>query len=319
MKLRYILFIVALTFIFGVLALNDKSKPDPKIDVIPSNPNIALNVKLNGYFDSVHPVKNLEEGDNRYYLEFKIIGTEEISKYDISILDNNNQEQDILDFEDLDDGSYTLWFAGRPNTKYKFVHLDIYSRPKEYTYFTTPSNKTNLTKIEKSAKEFFKQNLEKEIKEDLFQNLDTNWENITLYYIPTDKEKKAIVEAYWTVFIKGWYDTYQFQLSSVDDDTYNFEIHYKWSPPDMDALNRKIDEREGQLKKEFKNNPKKVYQTIISELPTMVKETPKLNETEDNKANFSLNREYFSADDTYSDLSISDLYTVTNPIRKIYP
>ena len=51
----------------------------------------------------------------------------------------------------------------------------------------------------------------------------------------------------------------------------------------------------------------------------MVKETPKLNETEDNKANFTLNREYFSADDTYSDLSISDLYTVTNPIRKIYP
>lgn len=51
----------------------------------------------------------------------------------------------------------------------------------------------------------------------------------------------------------------------------------------------------------------------------MIKETPKLNETEDNKATFSLNREYFSADDTYSDLSISDLYTVTNPIRKIYP
>ena len=53
-------------------------------------------------------------------------------------------------------------------------------------------------------------------------------------------------------FIKGWYDTYQFQLSSVNDDTYNFEIHYKWSPPDMDALNRKIDEREGQLKRNSK-------------------------------------------------------------------
>lgn len=164
MKPKFILFFVALTFILGLLALNDKSKPDPKIDVIPSNPNIALNVKLNGYFDSVHPVKNLEEGDNRYYLEFKIIGTEEISKSYISILDNNNHEQEILDFEDLDDGSYTLWFAGRPNTKYKFVHLDIYSRPKEYTYFTTPSNKTNLTKIESLLKNFLNKIWRKRLK-----------------------------------------------------------------------------------------------------------------------------------------------------------
>ena len=50
----------------------------------------------------------------------------------------------------------------------------------------------------------------------------------------------------------------------------------------------------------------------------MIKETSKLDEIE-GKADFSISRERFSSDDTYSDLSISDLYTVTNPIGKIYP
>ena len=260
----------------------------------------------------------MKDADNRYYVKFSIIGHEDVSQSGIRILDQQNHEQTILTFDSKSDGNYTLWFAGKPDTKYKFVYEDDYSNIKEETDFTTPSNKTNLSEVEKTGKVVLKQSMKERIKEHLLQNLDNNWGNISIYYTPTDKEKKAIAEAYWTAFIKDWYDTYQLQLSSVNDSYYGFEINYKWAPPDIDALNIKIDEREDQLKKEFKNNPKKVNQTIISELPTMIKETPKLNEIE-GKADFSISRERFSSDDTYSDLSISDLYTVTNPIGKIYP
>ena len=317
MKVKTILSFAAIIFIIGLLAVNYDSNPKTT-DVASTNPNISIDVKLNGFLESTKPVANMKDADNRYYVEISVIDHKDLSESDISILDQQNHEQTILTFDSKSDENYTLWFAGKPDTKYKFVYEDDYSNIKEDTVFTTPSNKTNLSEVEKTGKVVLKQSMKERIKENLLQNLDNNWGNIAIYYTPTDKEKKAIAQAYWEAFIKDWYDTYQLQLSFVNDSYYDFEILYKWAPPDIDALNRKIDEREDQLKKEFKNNPKKVYQTIISELPTMIKETSKLDEIE-GKADFSISRERFSSDDSYSDLSISDLYTLTDPLSEIYP
>ena len=86
-------------------------------------------------------------------------------------------------------------------------------------------------------------------------------------------------------------------------------MDFQWSAPDMDALNKIIDQRESQLKNEFKNDPKKVYQTITSELPTMIKEMPRFKKTEE-KVTLQIKRDDFASEiptvDTYNFRKMTD-------------
>ena len=86
----------------------------------------------------------------------------------------------------------------------------------------------------------------------------------------------------------------------------------------MDELNKKINDREDQLKKEFKNDPKKVFKTVVSELPEMIKETPR-RETEEQTASLSFNRDSPSLDKTSDTLRIIGLEDILNTIEEIYP
>ena len=114
--------------------------------------------------------------------------------------------------------------------------------------------------------------------------------------------------------IKAWYDHSQFKLSAANDSSYEFEMDFQWSAPDMDALNKIIDQRETQLKNEFKNDPKKVYQTIISELPTMIKEMPRFKKTEE-KATLHFDRA--DIDSEIPMVDIDNFRKTTDPLENI--
>ena len=145
--------------------------------------------------------------------------------------------------------------------------------------------------------------VQKNIRDRLIQNLKDNWEYMDIYYSPSEKEQEVIADAYWDTIIKDWFEKSQFKLSAANDSSYEFEMDFQWSAPDMDALNKIIDQRESQLKDEFKNDPKKVYQTITSELPTMIKEMPRFKKTEE-KVTLQIERDDFASEiptvDTYN-------------------
>lgn len=151
--------------------------------------------------------------------------------------------------------------------------------------------------------------MEKNIRDQLIQNLKDNWEYMDIYYTPSEKEQEAIADAYWDIIIKDWFEKSQFKLSAANDSSYEFEMDFQWSAPDMDALNKIIDQRESQLKNEFKNDPKKVYQTITSELPTMIKEMPRFKKTEE-KVTLQIKRDDFASEiptvDTYNFRKMTD-------------
>lgn len=63
-------------------------------------------------------------------------------------------------------------------------------------------------------------------------------------------------------------------MTEAGSSSHSFTITYHWDEPNMEELNRKIDERENQLKKELGNNYKAVFQKIIAEIPTIIKNTP---------------------------------------------
>lgn len=156
--------------------------------------------------------------------------------------------------------------------------------------------------------------MEENIRDRLIENIKDNWEYIDIYYTPTEKEIKAIADAYWDTMIKPWYDHSQFKLSAANDSSYEFEMDFQWSAPDMDALNKIIDQRETQLKNELKNNPKKVYQTIISELPTMIKEMPRLKKTEE-KATLHFDRA--NIDSEIPRVDIDNFRKTTDPLEDL--
>lgn len=156
--------------------------------------------------------------------------------------------------------------------------------------------------------------MEENIRDRLIENIKYNWKYIEIYYTSSEKEVKATADAYWDTVIKDWFEKSQFKLSAANDSSYEFEMNFQWSAPDMDALNKIIDQRESQLKDEFKNDPKKVYQTIISELPTMIKEMPRFKKTEE-KATLHFDRA--DIDSEIPTVDIDNFRKMTDPLEDL--
>lgn len=306
MKIKKILIITAISIVIGLIAFFN-FYPIPTL--FESSPRVSIKSEINGYMDSEHPAKNFKDAENRYYVEFSIDDVNYISSNKLKILDENNKKQAIFDIQNKQRGEYSFWLIGKPDTKYKFVYTDIYSDTKAESNFTTPSNNSNLSEVNKIAQKLLKKRVEKNIRDRLIQNLKDNWEYMDIYYTPSEKEQEALADAYWDTIIKDWFEKSQFKLSAANDSSYEFEMDFQWSAPDMDALNKIIDQRESQLKYEFKNDPKKVYQTITSELPTMIKEMPRLKKTEE-KVTFQIKRDDFASEiptvDTYNFRKMTD-------------
>lgn len=306
MKIKKILIIAAISIVIGLIAFFN-FYPIPTL--FEFSPHVSIKSEINGYMDAKHPAKNFKEAENRYYVEFSIDDVNYISSNKLKILDENNKKQAIFDIQNKQRGEYSFWLIGKPDTKYKFVYTDIYSDIKAESNFTTPSNNSNLSEVNKIGQKLLKKRVEKNIRNRLIQNLKDNWEYMYIYYTPSEKEQEAIADAYWDTIIKDWFEKSQFKLSAANDSSYEFEMDFQWSAPDMDALNKIIDQRESQLKDEFKNDPKKVYQTITSELPTMIKEMPRFKKTEE-KVTLQIERDDFASEiptvDTYNFRKMTD-------------
>ena len=288
-------------------------------------PGLTITIKNidGGFFNATNPVKNLEDAENNFYVKFNIKKVDYVSESDFNIYDNNGKQVPITDFSstfaEYSSNDIQIWFKGKANTKYRLVYND--DNNTDYSVnFDTPSKKSYLKKDDQIVKAYVKKYLENGIKDELTENIikynsDSIYANISPYYTPSDKENKAIVQAYWDAFIKNW-KNYSIEMTEASDDKYSYTIRYRWGEPDMEELNKRIDERENQLKKELGSDYEKLFKKIITEIPTMIRKTPQ-KEPEEKSISFSINREDNSRT-SYNNIStISSKFK--SPLMKLYP
>lgn len=173
----------------------------------------------------------------------------------------------------------------------------------------------------------FRDSLDEGIKYSIRENLDRysqdNWKNILPYYLPTDAEKQAIVDAYWESFVKDWDDYDILELDGAGSER-QFRISYKWNEPDIDLLNMQMTNREEELKKTYGNDFKKIYKTVIIELPSMIKMLPKPEDgSKWNEMTFELSntpKKTNSEDQYHINIKFwNPFYDLTSNLKRLYP
>lgn len=295
--------------------------------LIKSGPTITIKNSDGGFFNTTNPVKNLEDAENNFYVKFNIENVDYASESDFNIYDNKGTQVPIIDsnstFTEYPSKDFQIWFTGKANTKYRLVYKD--DNNTDYSVnFDTPSKKAYIKKDDQIVKAFVKKYLANGIKDELTENIiksnsDRIYANISPYYTPSDKENKAIVQAYWETYIKNW-TNYSIEMTGANDERYSFTITYKWGDPDMEELNKRIDERENQLKKELGSDYEKLFKKIITEIPTMIRNTSQ-KEPEEKSISFSIDREEIKALNSRS--SFNDISTISSifkfSLMKLYP
>lgn len=292
-------------------------------------PGLTITIKNSdgGFFNTTNSVKNLEDAENNFYVKFNIKKVDYVSKSDFNIYDNNGKQVPIIEFSstfaEYSSNDIQIWFKGKANTKYRLVYND--DNNTDYSVnFDTPSKKSYLKKDDQIVKAYVKKYLENGIKDELTENIikynsDSIYANISPYYTPSDKENKAIVQAYWDAFIKNW-KNYNIEMTEASDNKYSYTIRYRWGEPDMEELNKMIDERENQLKKELGSDYEKLFKKIITEIPIMIRKTPQ-KEPEEKSISFSINRE--DIETLNSRTSYNNISTISSefksPLMKLYP
>lgn len=185
--------------------------------------------------------------------------------------------------EPTDGWVYEVVFEGEPNTTYILTvesPQDNFHEHVSTIEFTTPSERGATAKeVRQRFEEEFSAYVQKEIIPNLLEDLKPQndygeinpiWQNSSPYYNPTDKELEAIVDAYVDTFIRNWKD-----FNIIDYyahyGSYEVVVTDNWPRPDMEQLNKQIDDRENQLKLEVNGDYKKLYQIIVKELPDMIR------------------------------------------------
>ncbi len=290
-------------------------------------PTITIKKSGSGFFNTENPVKSLEEAENNFYVKFNIKEVDYVSESDFNIYDDKGTQVPIIDFystsAEYSSDDIQIWFSGKANTKYRVVYNGV--KNAEYSAnFNTPSKKAYIKSDDKIVKTYIRNYLKTGIKDELTENIikyksDRIYANISPYYIPSNKENKAIVQAYWETYIKNW-TNYGIEMTEANDEKYSFTITYKWGEPDMEELNKRIDERENQLKKELGNDYKKIFKKVIAEIPTMIRNTSQ-KEPEEKSISFSIDREEIKA--LNSRTSFDDISTISSifkfSLTKLYP
>ena len=290
-------------------------------------PTITIKNSGSGFFDTENPVKSLEEAENNFYVKFNIKEVDYVSESDFYIYDDKGTQVPVIDFNstsaEYSSDDIQIWFSGKANTKYRVVYNGV--KDAEYSAnFDTPSKKADIKKDDKIVKTYIRNYLKTGIKDELTENIikhesDRIYANISLYYTPSNKENKAIVQAYWEAYIKNW-TNYSIEMTEANDERYSFTITYKWGEPDMEELNKRIDERENQLKKELGSDYEKLFKKIITEIPTMIRNTSQ-KEPEEKSISFSIYREEIKA--LNSRTSFDDISTISSifkfSLMKLYP
>lgn len=184
-----------------------------------------------------------------------------------------------------------LWFYGKPHSNYKLVYHIQKKNDTDQTVlrktFSTADKPSNLEDVNQIVDKKVKDEFNKKIKNSILNKTKEMTKSINVYYTPSQKELESIQQAYTETFIRDL-SGYKVHMDTATSDGYSFTVTSKWSEPDINDLNRRIDERENQLKQEVGHDYAQLYKRIIDELPDLIRQTPKTTTIKKIKASLKL-------------------------------
>lgn len=257
------------------------------------SPSISVENVGNGLFENGQNTSNFKNSNKMYFVTVSEKNLEDYSTEKISLVDEKNQEITIQKKEWSSEGKNVLWFYGKPHSNYKLIYLIQKRDGTDQTFlrrtFSTADKPSNLEDINQIVKKKTKDEFNKKIKESTLYKTKSMSKSINLYYTPSQKELESIQRAYTETFITDL-SGYKVHMDTATSKGYSFTITSKWSEPDINDLNRRIDERENQLKQEVGHDYTQLYKRIIDELPDLIRQTPKTTTIKENKSIFEVGR-----------------------------
>lgn len=257
------------------------------------SPSISVEDVGNGVFENGQNTSNFKKSNEMYYVTVSEKKLEDYSTEKISLVDEKNQEITIQKKKWSSEGKNVLWFYGKPHSNYKLVYQIQKKDETDETVlqkkFTTSDKPSNLEDVNQIVERKLKDEFNKKIKESTLYKTKEMSKSINLYYTPSQKELESIQQAYMETFITDL-SGYKVHMNTATSKGYSFTITSKWSEPDINDLNRRIDERENQLKKEVGHDYTQLYKRIIDELPDLIRQTPKTTTIKENKSIFKVGR-----------------------------
>ena len=257
------------------------------------SPSISIETVGNGVFEKEQNTSNFQKSNKMYYVTVSEKNLEDYSIKKISLVDDKNQEITIQKKDLLSDAKTVLWFYGKPHSNYKLTYHIQKKNDSDQTVlrktFSTADKPSNLEDVNQIVEKKVKDEFNKKIKSSILNKTKEMSKSINIYYTPTQTELESIQQAYMATFIRDLSD-YKVHMDTATSDGYSFTVTSKWSEPDINDLNRRIDERENQLKQEVGHDYTQLYKRIIDELPDLIRQTPKTTTIKENKSIFKVGR-----------------------------
>lgn len=257
------------------------------------SPSISVENVGNGVFENEQNTSNFQKSNKMYFVTVSEKNFEDYSTEKISLVDDRNQEITIQKKDWVSASKTVLWFYGKPHSNYKLTYHIQKKNDTDQTVlrktFSTADKPSNLENVNQIVEKKVKDEFNKKIKDSILNKTKEMSKSINVYYTPTQTELESIQQAYMATFIRDLSD-YKVHMDTATSDGYSFTVTSKWSEPDINDLNRRIDERENQLKQEVGHDYTQLYKRIIDELPDLIRQTPKTTTIKENKSIFKVGR-----------------------------
>lgn len=257
------------------------------------SPSISVETVGNGVFENEQNTSNFQKSNKMYYVTVSEKNLVDYSIKKISLVDDKNKEITIQKKDLFSEAKTVLWFYGKPHSNYKLTYHIQKKNDTDQTVlrnpFSTADKPSNLEDVNQIVEKKVKDEFNKKVKNSILNKTKEMSKSINVYYTPTQTELESIQQAYIATFIRDLSD-YKVHMDTATSDGYSFTVTSKWSEPDINDLNRRIDERENQLKQEVGHDYTQLYKRIIDELPDLIRQTPKTTTIKENKSIFKVGR-----------------------------
>ena len=257
------------------------------------SPSISVETVGNGVFEKEQNTSNFQKSNKMYYVTVSEKNLVDYSIKKISLVDDKNKEITIQKKDLFSEAKTVLWFYGKPHSNYKLTyHIQKKNDTDKAVLqetFSTADKPSNLEDVNQIVEKKVKDEFNKKVKNSILNKTKEMSKSINVYYTPTQTELESIQQAYIATFIRDLSD-YKVHMDTATSDGYSFTVTSKWSEPDINDLNRRIDERENQLKQEVGHDYAQLYKRIIDELPDLIRQTPKTTTIKENKSIFKVGR-----------------------------
>ena len=257
------------------------------------SPSISVETVGNGVFEKEQNTPNFQKSNKMYFVTVSEKNLEDYSTEKISLVDDKNQEITIQKKDSASASKTVLWFYGKSHSNYKVTYHIQKKNDTDQTVlrktFSTADKPSNLEDVNQIVDKKVKDEFNKKIKDSILNKTKEMSKSINVYYTPTQTELESIQQAYMETFITDL-SGYKVHMDAATSDGYSFTVTSKWSEPDINDLNRRIDERENQLKQEVGHDYTQLYKRIIDELPDLIRQTSKTTTIKENKSIFKVGR-----------------------------